>query len=133
MSAANKTLSIDLLYVVAHLCNIIMELCPDFSWNIQLWNLNVGDAVDNAALLDPLDESVAGAIISDRQAQRIFRLCDLDLFGTALQRLVTDMFTAPGRAIRLANSEHTTNQRTVDKIVHLFMSKDEVIKANLTA
>ena len=110
-----------------------MELCPDFSWKIQLWNLNVGDAVDNAALLDPLDESVAGAIISDRQAQRIFRLCDLDLFGTALQRLVWDMFTAPWRAIRLANSEHTTNQRTVDKIVHLFMSKDEVIKANLTA
>ena len=85
MSAANKTLSIDLLYVVAHLCNIIIELCPDFSWNIQLWNLNIGDAVDNASLLDPLDESVAGAIISDRQAQRIFRLCDLDLFGTALQ------------------------------------------------
>ena len=84
MSAANKTLSINLLYVVAHLCNIIMELCPDFSWKIQLWNLNVGDAVDNAPLLDPLDEGVAGPVVGDGKPQGVFRLCDLNLLGPAL-------------------------------------------------
>jgi len=50
----------------------------------EFTNLNVGDAVDNAALLDPLDESVAGPIVRDGQTQCIFRLCYLNLLWPAL-------------------------------------------------
>ena len=47
-------------------------------------NLNVRDAVDDAALLDPLYESVAGPVVRDREAQRVFRLCDLNLLWPTL-------------------------------------------------
>ena len=47
-------------------------------------NLNVRDAVDNAPLLDPLDEGVAGPVVGDGKPQGVFRLCDLNLLGPAL-------------------------------------------------
>ena len=80
MSASHQALAINLLYVVAHL----LSQKVDHPKTFDEINLNVWDAVDDAALLDPLDEGVAGPVVRDRQPQRVFRLCDLDLLRPAL-------------------------------------------------
>ena len=86
VSASHQALSINLLYVVTHLVTkkFKTETIRKFWWNKSFSNLNVWDAVDDAALLDPLDESVARPVVRDRQTQRVFRLCDLDLLRPTL-------------------------------------------------
>ena len=49
-------------------------------------HLYVGDVVDDGALLDPLDEGVAGPVVCDGQAERVLGLRDLDLLRPALEQ-----------------------------------------------
>ena len=63
VSASHQALAINLLYVVAHLVSQKVDHPKTF----DEINLNVWDAVDDAALLDPLDESVARPVVRDRQ------------------------------------------------------------------
>ena len=62
-----------------HTSEILRDISP-------ISYLHVRRAGDDAALLDPLDEGVAGSIIGDGQTERLLRLHDLDLFGLTCRR-----------------------------------------------
>ena len=84
VSASHQALPINLLYVVAHLVTTKSHQTIFFDEINHHRNLNVWDAVDNAALLDPLDESVARPVVRDCQTQGVLRLCDLNLLRPTL-------------------------------------------------